>query len=192
MKQPAVHLQGVSSDWVERTCSLKKKCLHFSFCIWLKSLGLVQAKLCAGDLGVAGGGLVTKSCLTLVTPRTVAQQAPLSMGFPKQEIWSGLPFPSPGNLPTQGSNPGLLHCRQSPALQADFYQLSHQGTLAGSVVDCIWRALGTPLGDLRGLAWSERCSLVVGVQIPSISLTLFSPEFQVPRAFWGLFVAVVS
>ena len=38
-----------------------------------------------------------------VTPWTVALQAPLSMGFPRQEYWSGLPFPSPGNL----SNPGI-------------------------------------------------------------------------------------
>ena len=39
---------------------------------------------------------------------TVAYQAPLSMGFSRQEYWSGFPFPSPGNLP----DPGLLHCRQ--------------------------------------------------------------------------------
>ena len=42
-----------------------------------------------------GGGLVTKLCPTLVTPWTVACQAPLSMGFSRQEHWSGLPFPSP-------------------------------------------------------------------------------------------------
>ena len=42
-----------------------------------------------------GGGVVAKSCLTLVTPRTAAHQAPLSMGFSRQEEWSGLPFPSP-------------------------------------------------------------------------------------------------
>ena len=54
------------------------------------------------------------------TSRTVAHEAPLSMGFPRQEHWSGLPFPSPRNLPNpgiklQGSNPSLLHllhCRQ--------------------------------------------------------------------------------
>ena len=46
--------------------------------------------------------LVTKSCLTLVTPWTVACQAPLSMGFPSGEYWSGLPFPSPGDLPYSG------------------------------------------------------------------------------------------
>ena len=47
------------------------------------------------------------------TPRTIARQAPLSMGFPKQEYWSGLPFPSPRDLP----NPGIELI--SPALQAD-------------------------------------------------------------------------
>ena len=41
------------------------------------------------------GGLVAKSCLTLTTPWTVAYQAPLSMGFSRQEYWSGLSFPSP-------------------------------------------------------------------------------------------------
>ena len=56
--------------------------------------------------------LVTQSCLTLDTPWTVAHQAPLSMGFPRQEYWSGLPFPSPGDLP----DPGIK--ARSPALQA--------------------------------------------------------------------------
>ena len=45
-----------------------------------------------------GGGLVAKSCLTLATPWTVARQAPLSVGFPRQEYWIGLPFPSPKAL----------------------------------------------------------------------------------------------
>ena len=48
-----------------------------------------------------------------VTPWTVAHQAPLSMGFSRQEYCSGLPFPSPGDLPNLGIEPG------SPALQAD-------------------------------------------------------------------------
>ena len=46
------------------------------------------------------------------TPWTVANQASLSMGFSRQECWSGLPFPSLGDLPDQGLNPGLPHCRQ--------------------------------------------------------------------------------
>ena len=42
------------------------------------------------------------------TPRTAAHEAPLSMAFPRQEYWSGLPFPSPWNLPTQRLSPRLL------------------------------------------------------------------------------------
>ena len=45
--------------------------------------------------GGGGGGLIAKSCLTLATPWTIACQAPLSIGFSRQEYWSGLPFPSP-------------------------------------------------------------------------------------------------
>ena len=52
--------------------------------------------------------LVAKSCPTLSQP-----QAPLSMGFPGQGYWSGLPFPCPGNLPNPGIKPA------SPAWQAD-------------------------------------------------------------------------
>ena len=48
-----------------------------------------------------------------VTPQTAARQAPLSMEFSRQEYWSGLPFPSPGDLPGPGIKPG------SPVLQAD-------------------------------------------------------------------------
>ena len=59
------------------------------------------------------GGLVTKLCLTLAIPWTVASQTSLSMGFSRQEYWSGLPFPSPGDLPDPGIESG------SPALQAD-------------------------------------------------------------------------
>ena len=54
------------------------------------------------------------SCVWLfATPWTVAYQAPLSMGFSRREYWSGLPFPSPGDLPDPGIEPG------SPALRAD-------------------------------------------------------------------------
>ena len=53
----------------------------------------------------ARGGLVAQSCPTLTTPGTVAHQAPLSMGFSRQEYWGGLPFPSPGDLPDPGIEP---------------------------------------------------------------------------------------
>ena len=57
--------------------------------------------------------LVTQSCLILVTLWAVAHQAPLSMRFSRQEYWSGLPFPSSGDLPNPGIKP------TSPALQED-------------------------------------------------------------------------
>ena len=60
---------------------------------------------------------------SFVTPWTVACQTPLSMGFPRQEYWSGLPFPSPGDLRDPGVKPA------SPAWQADSLPLSHLGSL---------------------------------------------------------------
>ena len=56
--------------------------------------------------------LVAQLCLTAIL-WTVARQAPLSMEFSRQEYWSALPVPSPGDLPVPGIKPG------SPALQAD-------------------------------------------------------------------------
>jgi len=56
-----------------------------------------------------------------VTPWTVAHQAPLSTAFPRQEYWSGLPFPSPGDLP----RPGIEH--KSPALAGRFFTAEPPG-----------------------------------------------------------------
>ena len=64
---------------------------------------------------------MAKSCPTLETPWTVACQSPLSMGFSRQEHWSALPFPSPGDLSDLGTEP------RSPALQADFLPTELQG-----------------------------------------------------------------
>ena len=61
------------------------------------------------------------------TPWTVAHQTPWSKGFSRHEYWSGLPFPSPGDFPTQGSNSGLLHCRQT------LYHPSYQGSQGVSI-----------------------------------------------------------
>ena len=55
---------------------------------------------------------VAQSCLFAI-PWTIAHQAPLFMAFSRQQYWSGLPFPSSGDLPNPGIEPG------SPALQAD-------------------------------------------------------------------------
>ena len=71
-------------------------------------------------MGWGGGGgdfipkqSVLSSVHLFVIPWTVVYQAPPSMGFSRQEYWSGLPFPSPGDLPDPGIEP------RSPALQAD-------------------------------------------------------------------------
>ena len=58
-------------------------------------------------------GLVVKSCLALATTWTIACQAPLSMEFSRLEYWSGLPFPSPGDLPNPRIEP------RYPTMQAD-------------------------------------------------------------------------
>ena len=57
--------------------------------------------------------LVAQSCLSLCDPLDCSLQAPLSLGFSRQEYWSGLPFPSPGDLPDPGIEP------VSSALEAD-------------------------------------------------------------------------
>ena len=69
---------------------------------------VLQGVMCA----VLSHSVVSNSA----TPRTVAFQAHLSMGFSKQEYWSGLPCPPSGVIPTQGSNLRvlhLLHCQAS-------------------------------------------------------------------------------
>ena len=78
---------------------------------------------------------VTKLCLTLCNPWTVAHQAPLSRGFLRQEYWSGLPFPSPGDPPFPGielSFPALTDrfTAESPGEPRHFATLS--GTYASS------------------------------------------------------------
>ena len=66
--------------------------------------------------------LAGKSCRLFATPWTVAHQAPLSMGFLRQEYWSGQPFLSPVDPPNPGIEPA------SPVWQVDSLPLSHQGS----------------------------------------------------------------
>ena len=94
-----------------------------------------------------GGALLAKSCPTLVTPWTVACQAPPPMGFPRQEYWGGLPYLFPGDLP----DPGIE--LWSPALKAD----SLPTELTGKPVQSLWEFFSeNPKG--RGLVtdlWSS-------------------------------------
>ena len=68
--------------------------------------------------------LVAQSCPTLAIPWTVIHQVPLSMGFPRQEYWSGLPFPPPGDLPGPGIESASLTL-------ADSLPLHHWGSPLG-------------------------------------------------------------
>ena len=79
-----------------------------------------------------GSGLVAKSCPNLKTPGTVACQAPLFIGFSRQEYWSGLPFPSPGDLPNLRTEPrSPLHCRQI------LYPLSFTAPFSSLLTPCL-------------------------------------------------------
>ena len=88
------------------------------------------------------------------TPRTVAYQAPPSMGLSRQEYWSGLPFPPPGDLP----DPEIeLEPPVSPALQADSLPLSCQGSL------CKWKTGVKTVLNRPGMVWRAlKENVVVG------------------------------
>ena len=70
-----------------------------------------------------------------VTPWAVTPQAPLSLGLPHQEYWSGLPFPSPGDLPNLGTEPVSP---AAPALAGGSLPLSHPGSpqVSQGTFDC--------------------------------------------------------
>ena len=89
-------------------------------------------KRSAGNLGLSWASMKLLSRVRhFVTPWTVAHQAPPSMGFSRQEYWSGLPGPPPGGLPDPGIEP---LSPVSPALQADSLQLEHWGSPTVSLV----------------------------------------------------------
>ena len=92
------------------------------------------------------------------TPWTVAYQAPPSMGFSRQEYWSGLPFPSPGDLPDPGIKPG------SPSFQADALTSEPPGKPQGPAISHIPRLPGVA----QGLQVSED-TLIVSTDIPWIT-----------------------
>ena len=73
---------------------------------------------------------VLSRILLFLTPWTVARQAPLFMGFSRQEYWSGLPCPPPGDLPNPGIKP------RSPTLQADSLQSEPPGKPSPCLKNC--------------------------------------------------------
>ena len=97
------------SWWCHPTIS--SSVVPFSSC--LQSFPAPGSLSAINDICMKVKVLVTQSCPTLCHPWTVAHQAPLSMGFSRQEYWRGQPFPSPRDLPDPGVKPKSL------ALQVD-------------------------------------------------------------------------
>ena len=135
------------TDWPPRENLKKKSKSYFIPHLFIHLQNWLESESVTGQ-----------SCPTLATPWAVAHQVPLSMEFSRQEYWSGLPFPPPGDLPDPGMEPRFPACRQIP------YHLSHQGSPM-----CFghWEtqnphgALGTLEHDRRGLDFQLHCSLPV-------------------------------
>ena len=130
---------------------------------------------------------VTKSCPTLATPCTVACQTPLSMGFSRREYWNGLPLPSPGDLPTQESNRGLLHCSRFftdwAMREASHRKLMHNFcTHRRLYCDHIKLAVPSYVQDDVQAVFFFFFFLVLDWEIVNIKLEFF--VFQFLRYFW--------
>ena len=74
----------------------------------MNSIRMLYISLPLNGKRVGCVGQVTSAVSDFITPQTVVCQAPLSMGFSRQEYWSGLPFPPPGDLPDPGVDPVAL------------------------------------------------------------------------------------
>ena len=96
------------------------------------------------------------------TPWTAARQAPLSMGFSRQEYWSGLPLPSPGDLPDPGIEP------QPPALQAD-----------SLLTELLWKPTQRK-NSLRSPLWKNSLRFYEMLLIPQVSQKMYAAKKEKP------------
>ena len=136
----------------------------------------------------SGGSLVAKSCLTLATPWTVVHKAPLSMGFSRQEYWSGFPFPTSGELPHPGIEP------ESPSLQADswpteppdktfFLHFSSVQSLSRvQLFLTVWIAARQASLSITN-SWSLLKLMSIELVVPSNHLILCRPLLLLPSIF---------
>ena len=123
----------------------------------------------------------------LTTPWTAACQIPLSMGFPRQEYWSGLPFPTPGDLASPEIEP------TSPVLQVDSLPLSHQGSLREKgyvMVNSLLLTLKTYLiAQIRALPYFSSRTKRVAVPVqPEKFLIMRSACFRNPKYHFDTFI----
>ena len=118
---------------------------------------------------------------SFATPWTVPHQAPLSMGFSRQEYWSGLPFPPPGDLPDPGIEPRSL---MSPALAGGFFTTSATWEAHSfmPVVFKLQHSLESPGGLPKAeIAWPHPQHLRISVS------TMFPSDVEVSGpALWEL------
>ena len=119
-----------------------------------------------------------------VTPWTVAYQAPPSMGISRQEYWSGLPFPSPGDLPNSGTEPG------SPTFQADALTSEPPGKPSSSInVSNV--TLSTRLFYKSLQSWAP-CSLFFQGHCQQSPLQCHPQKFFLGRFSWTCHMPIFS
>ena len=92
--------------WSPMVKTLCAQCRGWGFNPWLGNRSCITHGMAKKKNKVCDTYMCVLSCVWFfATPWTVARQAPLSMEFPRQEYWSGLPFSSPGDLPDPGTEP---------------------------------------------------------------------------------------
>ena len=106
---------------------------------------------------------------SFATPWTVAQHAPLSMGFRRQGYWSGLPFPPPGNLPNPGTE------LESPAFRKDPLPLSHLDSMNSERVNSFLKV--TMIGSILEPRSEFQSNILVNN--PSFFLTFSSNQILI-------------
>ena len=128
-------------------CSLPGSSIH----------GIFQARV------LEWGAIAFFSCVWFfATPWTAAHQAHLSMGYSRQEFWSGLPFPPPGDLPDPGIEPASL---MSPALAGGFFTSS-----------ATWEALAAALDSNKHSGSSECGGLCIFTWVKSVCVCVWERE----------------
>ena len=133
VKEEETWLAGIESkSWAKKM--LRRKETKVVPCEW-------DADKCHGTDDLKGVGDLEGRLLwsNSTVPWTVALQPPLSMGFPRQKYWSGLPCPSPGDLLDPGIEPS---CLVSPAWTSGFFTTVPPGKPGGKITICICLVLG--------------------------------------------------
>ena len=126
--------------------------------------------------------LVTKSCSSLCDPLPVTHQAPLSMGFPRQESWSGLPFPSPEDLPDPGIKPVSPTLQVVTCIASEFFPSWAFGEAPLKESDQIKSDQSLSRVWLFVTPWIAACQASLSITNSRSSLRLMSIESVMPSS----------